>query len=86
MYTALMQVTITEFRRNLFTLVEQAMNGTEVHVTHKGKSFTLKPDEPPPGRIARLTPTRIINGSLDGANDELMNTMQAEWDQDWAKL
>jgi hypothetical protein len=40
-----MEVTITQFRRDLFTLVEQAMNGTEVWVKHKGRRFKLSADE-----------------------------------------
>ena len=86
MYTRKMDVTITEFRRNLFTLVEQAMDGVEVHVTHKGKGFTLKPDGPVPDKLSRLTPMDIIIGDLETASAELMEEMEAEWEKDWADL
>lgn len=87
MYTACMDVTITEFRRNLFQLVDQAMDGVEVRVTHKGKSFTLTPDRPVEGgRLSRIKPMNIIRGSLEGANEELMKEMEAEWEKDWAEL
>ncbi len=86
MYTPVMHVTITEFRRNLFNLVEQAMSGVQVHVTHKGKGFTLKPDDPPGDRLSRITPMNIINGDLEEASKELFKEMQAEWEKDWADL
>ncbi len=90
MYTTSMDITITDFRRNLFDLVHQAMNGVEVHVTHKGTGFTVTPDRPVAAdRLSRITPMKIINGShgsLDGANEELMAEMTAEWERDWAEL
>ena len=86
MYTPSMDVTITQFRRDLFKLVEQAMHGVEVHVTHKGKGFTLKPDDPPQDRLSRIKPMKIILGDLDEAHDQLMKEMEAEWEKDWADL
>ena len=84
MYTRTMDVTITEFRRNLFNLVEQAMSGIEVHVTYKGKSFTVKPDGPPPDRLNRITPMDIIVGDLDDRPDK--EEMRRAWEADWADL
>ena len=82
-----MDVTITEFRSNLFKLVEQAMNGVEVHVTHKGSGFTLKPDRAMEGgRLSRIKPMGIIRGSLEGADEQLMKEMEAEWEKDWAEI
>ena len=81
-----MEVTITEFRRNLFDLVTQAMDGVEVHVTHKGRGFTLRPDAEPKGRLGRIKPIKIIRGTLDGADEELLKEMTAEWEKDWAEL
>ena len=86
MYTHAMDVTITQFRRDLFNLVEQAMNGMEVHVTHKGKGFTLKPDLPPGDRLSRIVPMDIINGDLEEASAALLKEMEAEWEKDWADL
>ncbi len=81
-----MQMTITHFRRDLFNVVEQAMNGVEVHVTHKGKGFTLKPDAPPQDRLSRITPMKVIVGDLEEAQAQLMKEMEAEWEQDWSEL
>ncbi len=85
-YTCFMDMTVTQFRRDLFQVVDQAMNGTEVHVTYKGRGFTLKPDTPPKNRLDRITPMNLLRGSLDGANEQLMGEMQQAWEQDWAEL
>ncbi len=83
-YTSLMEVTITEFRRNLFHLVEKALDGIEVHVTHKGKSFTVKPDGPPGDKLSRITPMDIIIGDLDDRPDK--EEARLEWERDWEDL
>ncbi len=79
-----MEVTITQFRRDLFKLVEQAMGGIEVHVTHKGKGFTLKPDGAPPDKLSRITPLDIIIGDLDDRPDK--EEMRLAWERDWDDL
>lgn len=79
-------MTITQFRQNMFTVVEQAINGMEVHVTHKGRGFTIKPDAAPEGRLSRIKPLQMIRGSLEGANDQLLGEMTKEWERDWAEL
>lgn len=86
MYIHLMDVTITQFRRDLFRLVEQAMDGIDVHITHKGKGFTLKPDDPPMDRLSRITPMKLIVGDLDEGHAQLMKEMEGEWEKDWADL
>ena len=78
-----MEVTITQFRRDLFKLVEQALGGVEVHVTHKGKSLTLTPDIPV-DRLSRITPLDGIIGDLDDRPDK--EAMRLEWEKDWADL
>jgi prevent-host-death family protein len=36
-----MEVSITQFRRRIFDLVNQAMDGKEVWVMHKGRRFKV---------------------------------------------
>ena len=83
MYTHLMEVTITQFRRDLFKLVEQALAGNEIHVSYKGKSFSLTPDEPV-DRLSRITPLDFVIGDLDDRPDK--EAMRLEWEKDWAEL
>ena len=86
MYTHFMDMTVTQFRRDLFNAVEKAMNGTEIHVTYKGRGFTLKPDDPPKSRLSRIVPMKLLRGSLEGANEQLMREMEEGWKHDWAEL
>lgn len=82
-YTPSMEVTITQFRRDLFKLVEQALNGAPVRVVHKGKSVTLTPDEPV-DRLSRITPLDFELGDLDDRPDK--EAMRLAWEKDWADL
>lgn len=86
MYTRAMNVTITEFRRDLFKLVEQAMKGVQVHVSHKGTGFTLQPDGAAKDRLSRIRPMEIVIGDLEEGRAQLMREMEAEWEKDWADL
>jgi prevent-host-death family protein len=80
-----MEVTITQFRKQLFTLVERAMQGTEVWVTHKGRRFKLTPDEQQPvSKLDRLTPMKIIN--VDVPESRLWEEMSKAWEKDWDEL
>ena len=83
-YAVALDVTMAEFRRDLVNLVEQAMIGIEIHVTHKGGSFTLKPDGPPPDKLSRITPLDIVVGDLDDRPDK--EEMRRAWERDWADL
>jgi prevent-host-death family protein len=85
-----MKVPISDFRKNLFQLVDQALNGDVVEVTHKGKTIRLVP-EAPGSKLDRLTPARIFNPSFSEkdhrkASRELLAVMQREWEKDWSEL
>jgi prevent-host-death family protein len=43
LYNLGMAVTISEFRRNLFSLVEQAAEGKPVEFTYRGEVFSVAP-------------------------------------------
>jgi hypothetical protein len=79
-----MEVTITQFRKQLFTLVEQALNGTaEVWVTHKGRRFKITPEQPM-SKLDRLTPMKIINE--DVPESLAYEVMSKAWEKDWDEL
>ena len=46
-----MDVTITEFRRQLFSLANQALDGEEIWFTHKGRRFRIVPEDQPVSRV-----------------------------------
>jgi antitoxin (DNA-binding transcriptional repressor) of toxin-antitoxin stability system len=79
-----MEVPITRFRREIFLLVNQALDGAEVWVTHKGRRFRIVPENQPGSRLSRITRMDVINyaeGSLE--NTGLLEEMTREWEADW---
>ena len=81
-----MEVTISRFRRDLFALVEAALNGDEITFTHKGIHFKVTP-EIKASRLGKLTPMQVVNPkkpNLDGK--ELIREMEKAWEKDWANL
>ena len=57
-----MKVTSTEFRKNLFQIVERALQGELVDVDHKGCLVRLvRVDKP--SKMSRLVPRDTINGT-----------------------
>jgi prevent-host-death family protein len=84
------KVPISEFRKNLFQLVDNALNGDVVEVTHKGKTIRLVP-ETQGSKLDKLTPTHIFNPTFSEedhqrASRELFAEMQREWEEDWSEL
>lgn len=82
-----MEVTITQFRKEMFALVNQAMAGGEVWVTHRGRRFRIAPDREPVSRLDRISPLEVINPTApEAAGDALLDEMTAAWEQDWSEL
>jgi len=86
-----MEVTITEFRRQLFSLVNQALDGEDVWFTHKGRRIRLLPDDRPASRLSRITPVEILNHEASGAFDaarkaEQLAELEKAWQKDWETL
>ncbi|HUE01526.1 MAG TPA: type II toxin-antitoxin system prevent-host-death family antitoxin [Bryobacteraceae bacterium] len=85
-----MKVLISDFRKDLFQLVDKALNGEVVEVTHKGKTIRLVPQDPG-SKLGRLTPARIFNPAFSEkdhrkARRELLAEMQRAWEKDWSGL
>jgi antitoxin (DNA-binding transcriptional repressor) of toxin-antitoxin stability system len=83
-----MEVPITQFRRQIFSLVNQALDGSEVWVTHKGRRLKIVPEGQPANRLSRITPMEIINyaeGGLEntGLLEEMTRAWEADWDRDF---
>jgi antitoxin (DNA-binding transcriptional repressor) of toxin-antitoxin stability system len=82
-----MEVPITQFRRKIFELINQAMAGAEIWVTHKGRRFRIVPDGNPNGRLSRVTQLEVINRAAEGSTDQsLQAEMVAAWERDWSTL
>jgi len=85
-----MTVTISDFRKNLFQLVEKALTGDLVEVAYKGRTIRLIA-ETQGSKLDRLTPAQIANPEFSEADQErasrkLVAEMQQEWEKDWAEL
>src|ERR1035438_5683382 len=79
-----MEVPITQFRREIFSLVNQALEGTEVWVSHKGRRLKIVPEGKPVSRLSRITPMEVINYAEGGLeNTGLLEEMTREWEADW---
>jgi antitoxin (DNA-binding transcriptional repressor) of toxin-antitoxin stability system len=83
-----MEVPITQFRREIFSLVNQALEGGEVWVTHKGRRVRIVPEGKPVSKLSRITPMDVINyaeGGLEntGLLEEMTRAWEADWDRDF---
>jgi hypothetical protein len=86
-----MEVPITQFRREIFDLMNQAMTGGEIWVTHKGMRFRIAPEGQATGRLSKITPLEILNPQAPDLNDpalkaEMMAEMEKAWESDWSVL
>ena len=81
------RVTITEFRKDLFKLVERVISGDTVEFTHQGTTIRLVVPEARSSRLDRLTPRQIINPDVpEDAEQKLQAEMWAEIEADWREL
>ena len=81
-----MKVTSTQFRSNLFQLVERALQGELVEVAHKGRVVRLVPEQKP-SKMARLVQRDTICGTLEALEEgqaALDREMRARWEEKWA--
>jgi antitoxin (DNA-binding transcriptional repressor) of toxin-antitoxin stability system len=87
-----MKVTITEFRQNLFKLVERVVAGETVEFVHQGTTVRLVvPEGGTTSKLDRLTPRQITNPDLTqnqhrAAEKKLQAEMWAEIEKDWAEI
>jgi prevent-host-death family protein len=82
-----MEIPITQFRKSIFDLVNQASDGQDVWLTHKGKRFKVVPEGISANRLDRITSMELVNDEgegLEGVN--LMQEMTKSWEEDWATL
>jgi antitoxin (DNA-binding transcriptional repressor) of toxin-antitoxin stability system len=82
-----MEVTISQFRRELFRLVEQAMQGEPLYVTHRNRRFRIVPEGVSRTGLEALTPLKIVNPEGPDLDDpSWKQEMAKEWEEDWTDL
>jgi len=77
-----MEVPITQFRQKLFDFVNQALEGKEVWVSHKGRRLRLVPEHAP-SKLSRVTPLDVIAPGVDIDDDSWKSELFVEWTQKW---
>ena len=82
------KLTITEFRKNLFKLVERVMAGETVEFVHQGTTVRLVvPEGGAVSRLDRLTARQITNPhTTDKAEKKMQREMWAEIEKDWTAI
>lgn len=80
-----MTLTATDFRKNLFQLVERALNGELIEIVHKNRTIRLTPAEAG-SKMSRLVRRETLNCAPDEfeqASRAQDDDMRREWDQKW---
>jgi hypothetical protein len=79
--------TITQFRKELFQLADQAINGEIVQFTYKGVVFQVKPEKKQ-SKLEKLVGQPVLAEGTDllPAEKQLLAEMEAEWTKDWSDL
>lgn len=86
-YSSTMAIPISQFRREIFELVNRAAQGEEISFTHKGRLFRVCPEVPPTARLERVTPLPVINPAAGGLDQkDWKHEMIQAWERDWADL
>jgi antitoxin (DNA-binding transcriptional repressor) of toxin-antitoxin stability system len=78
----IMEVPITQFRKNLFELVNQAFEGKDVWVSHKGSRLRLVPERKT-SKLSRITPMQIIVPESDLEAKSWKVEMMKGWERKW---
>jgi prevent-host-death family protein len=74
-------VTATDFRKNLFDLVERALNGELIEIVHKNRMIRLTPTEPV-SKVSRLVRRDTLNCTPEEF-DQLLRAQDDETRQQW---
>jgi hypothetical protein len=79
--------TITQFRKELFQLADQAMNGEIVQFTYRGVVFKVTPEKKH-SKVEKLVGQPVIAEGIDleQAGKEMKAAIEAEWLDDWSQL
>jgi len=81
------KATITQFRKELFQLADQALKGEPVEFLYRGVVFRVMPEQKQ-SKLDNLVgqPVLAPGVDLEQARKELLAEMEAEWMEDWSAL
>jgi hypothetical protein len=81
------KATITQFRKELFQLADQALKGVPVEFLYRGVVFKVMPEQKQ-SKLDNLVgqPVLAPGVDLEQAGKELLAEMEAAWMEDWSTL
>ena len=85
-YIKSMKCSTTEFRKNLFQIVDRVLQGELVEVVHKGHLIRLVPEDKP-SKMSRLVQRDTINGTPEDLEREqqlMDDEVRNAWENKWA--
>ena len=87
-YTVHMKLTATEFRKQLFAVLEHVRRGETVEVLYKGSAVRLAPSGSSSklARAKRQNTLRCDPDSIVHSDPKLVRKMEREWRRDWSKI
>lgn len=82
-----MTATITQFRKELFQMADQALKGEPVEFLYRGVVFKVTPEKKQ-SKLDKLVgqPVLAPGVDLEQASRELLAEMEASWLEDWSLL
>jgi hypothetical protein len=82
-----MATTITQFRKELFQMADQALKGESVEFLYRGVVFKVTPERKQ-SKLENLVgqPVLAPGTDLESAGKELQDEMESEWMNDWSRL
>ena len=83
-----MDVTVTQFRRDMFALMTRAVAGEAITMTYKGKRLRVVAEDVKPQSFwDRITPMQIENPDVGpDAEEQMKRDMWAEIEADWKEI
>ena len=82
-----MEISITQFRREIFELVNRSINGEHITIVYKGSRLQIAPENPAGSRLSRVTPLQVINPQFGELDEKAMKAgMEQAWERDWSTL
>jgi antitoxin (DNA-binding transcriptional repressor) of toxin-antitoxin stability system len=82
-----MEVTITQFRRDLFRLIDQTIQGEPLYVTYRNQRFRIVPEALQARNLEALTSLQVVNPNAPDVEDpDWKEEMVREWEEDWSQL
>ncbi len=91
-----MEVSITQFRRDIFEFANRALEGETITITYKGEILQLQSRAKSGTSLDKLTKLNFLakgrssdfdeGGLLDTDDAAMKAEMQAEWEKDWEEI